>query len=732
MQHSLAKPTPKLYDTFEGVFKPTLLTILGAIMYLRLGWVVGNAGLGGGILIVLCAVSITLSTGLSLSSLATNTRLGIGGPYAMISKSLGLEIGGSIGLPLFCSQALAVAMYVFGFREGWLNLFPNHPPLAVDLTVFAVVFAIAYISAGLAFRVQYLVMAAIGVSLLSIFASNVTWESTQPLLWWGSFPGSPENNFSGTSFWGVFAVFFPATTGIMSGVNMSGELKNSRASIPLGTLSAIGVSTLVYLVLCWWLSRAGTPSELVENYTIMVDKALWGPLVLGGLLAATFSAALSSLVGAPRILMALGSDRALPYGQWLARLSANGEPRRALLISGAIVFAALLLRDLNVIAPLITMFFLITYGALNIVVLIESSLGLMNFRPSLRIPRLIPFFGTAGCLAAMLAINPMFSLVALGVVLIIYLRLVSQPREKRPADVRSGIFVALAEWAATTAIQMDMNNVRAWKPSLLVPVEDKSQLLGEFRLLLDLCQPEGSIKLLGLGCQEDIGKLELRLEDLSRSLYKRGVFTTCSLLNVAADGTGIIAALQALQSAFFRPNVLFLRFSQDLAPWKQMIPVFEEARRLEVGVMLLGLHPEAGLGRAEVVNLWIRPQLEQLSVAEGLQKGSINLAILMALRLARAWKAELNLISVVSHSEEVSAARKFIEELRDLCRIPHKAKTIVVVGELEQCISQVPQSDMDFMGLQSVPDFDFVRRMIGLTGSSCLFVRDSGSESALA
>ena len=719
-------PTPKLYGTFEGVFKPTLLTILGVIMYLRMGWVVGNAGLLGGLLVVLLAVSITLATGLSVSSIASNTRLKAGGPYAMISKSLGVEIGGSVGVPLFLSQALAVAMYIFGFREGWQSIFPNHPPLAVDMAVFALVFLVAYISASLAFSIQYLVIALIGASLVSIFGSSLTWEGTQQIVWWGDFAGTS------IGFWGVFAVFFPATTGIMSGVNMSGELKNSRQSIPVGTLSAIGVSAAIYLALCWWVSRAGTPQELLANYTIMVDRARWGPAVLGGLQAATFSAALSSLVGAPRILMALGKDRVLPGGQWIAKLSSNGEPRRALLVSGAIAFGALLMRDLNAIAPLITMFFLITYATINVVVLIESSLGLMNFRPTFKLPAAVPFFGAAGCLFAMFVINPIFSIGAIAVVAAIYLRLASQPRERRPADARSGIFVAIAEWAAIKVIELDVASFRAWKPTLLVPVQDKSQLLGEFRLLIDLCQPEGAIKLLGLANKETVPELSRRIKELSGAIRKRRIFTNFSVMGVKTDALGIIAALQSLQSAFFRPNVLFLRFPEDRARWEPMIPVFDEARRLHVGVMLFGRHPVAGLGRAEVVNLWLRPQLDDLPMSERLEKGSINLAILMALRLVRAWKAEFNLISVVSREEDVNPTRRYIDDLRDLCRIPKTAITIVLVGDFMDCVTRAPQADMDFMGLQTVPDFDFVHQVVDLTGSSCMFMSDSGSESALA
>ena len=725
---------PKLYNSFEGVFKPTLLTILGAIMYLRVGWVVGNAGLLGGMLIILAAISITFATGLSLSSIASNTRLKAGGPYAMIAKALGLEVGGAIGIPLFLSQAFAVAMYIFGFREGWLRIFPQHQAIIVDLSVFFLVLAIAFISAGLAFRIQYLVMALIIISLVSIFASTSFWESQQTLGWLGKFPGSPENAFRGTSYWGVFAVFFPAVTGIMSGVNMSGELQNSRKNIPRGTLSAIAVSSVVYLSLCWWMARVGSTEELLNNYTILIDKALWQPAVLAGLLAATFAAALSSIVGAPRILVALARDEVIPLSRWIGKLAANGEPRRGLILSSLVILPALMVRDLNAIAPLITMFFLITYATLNLVVLLESQLGLMNFRPTFKLPQIIPIYGFASCLFAMLVIDARFSIIAIAIVLFIYFQLVKKPNNPKIAgDVRSGIFEAIAQWAAKKVIEIDINNFRAWRPTLLVPVEHSSQLLGEFRLLLDICQPEGSIQLLGLARDNSITNFSSRLQKLAAAFRRRGIFTTFSILRGTTDITRILVVLQASQNTFFRPNILFLKAPEQSKDWEEQVqPLFAEAQRLEIGIMLLGLHPLAGMGRVEVINLWLTPQISELSFSEKLKKGNLNLTMLMALRLYRSWQGTLNLITVVSSTEEVTRAQQYIEELRDLCRIPPPAKTFVLVGEFAQSIAQAPQSDMDLIGLPQEPNFDFVCRMIELTGSSCLFFRDSGAESAIA
>lgn len=393
----MTEPQGRL-GTFGGVFTPTLLTILGVIMYLRLGWVVGNGGLIGAFMVMGLAIGITTCTGLALSSISTNTRLGAGGPYAIISRSLGLEVGGSVGVPLFISQALAVAMYIFGFREGWLWFFPDHNALLVDLVTFALVFVIAYMSAELAFKVQYGIMAVIVLSIVLILASPAGW--TGDIQWTGTWRGSPENGFAGTDFWAVFAVFFPAATGIMAGANMSGDLAHPRRAIPVGTISALVVSTVIYGLLAVWLSRAGTPEELTSNYTFLVDASLWGPGVLAGLLGATLSSALSSLVGAPRILLALVRDGIVPNVGGIGDVAANREPRRAMIASGLLVVGGLLLRDLNAIAPLLSMFFLITYGVINVVVLLEGSLGLQSYRPTLKIPRLVPLLGAVGCVFA--------------------------------------------------------------------------------------------------------------------------------------------------------------------------------------------------------------------------------------------------------------------------------------------------------------------------------------------
>ena len=350
---------PVKFGMFQGVFTPMLIVIL-CLMYLRQPWVVGNAGVLGAILILFLAVSITLTTTLSMASITTNIRIGRGGAFSIISQSLGLEVGGSIGLPLYCSQAFAVTMYIFGFREGvtWLiNKVAENPeailtpafPWIVDFATFFVLFAIVKKSTDFAFKIQYLLLGIVIASLVSMFGGLAKVDlvtNFENIQWVGDFNGGEY------SFWIVFAVFFPAVTGIMAGANISGELKNPRQAIPNGTLSCVIVTTIIYLALIFVAALLANSSELVADYYIFIERSFWWPIVLVGLLSATFSSGLSSFVGAPRILAALGDFNILPKSQFFSQTNEKGEPQSAIFFTAVIVFLSLLTRDLNAIAPL--------------------------------------------------------------------------------------------------------------------------------------------------------------------------------------------------------------------------------------------------------------------------------------------------------------------------------------------------------------------------------------------
>lgn len=207
-------------------------------MYLRFGWVVGNVGLLGSLIIVTLATSITFLTSLSLAVIATDQRVKIGGAYYMISRSLGIESGGAVGISLYLAQALSVSMYTVGFAESIVNIFPQLNEKIIAVGAIFLVAGVALVSAKAASKVQYFILTAIGISLVSlVFGSPI--EQTQVEMW----GASSENS---VPFWVVFAVFFPAVTGIDVGVNMSGDLKDPGKSIPKGTFMAVTVGYIIY------------------------------------------------------------------------------------------------------------------------------------------------------------------------------------------------------------------------------------------------------------------------------------------------------------------------------------------------------------------------------------------------------------------------------------------------------------------------------------------------------
>ncbi len=727
-----ADTTVKRFGTFGGVFTPTLLTILGVIMYLRLGWVVGNAGLLGAWLIIIISFLITLCTALSMSAITTNIRIGAGGAYAIVSQALGLEVGGSLGIPRYISQGLAVTMYIFGFREGWLAIFPDHSAFLVDVIVFALLLSIAYISANLAIKAQFIIMGIIVLSMISIVIAAYNGSMTIPTsdaLSWGSFKGSVENEFSGSSFWVVFAVFFPAATGIMAGANMSGELKEPKRSIPNGTLWAIGVSFVIYMLLAFWISRSATETELVSNYYIMVEKAYIGPLILAGILGATFSSALASIVGSSRILFAMGEHKVLPFSNFLVHQSANGQPRNAMLVTGILIFLTLLLRNLNAVAPLVTLFFLITYAMINIVVIIEQNLGLISYRPVFKIHRWVPWFGLVSSVFAMFIINPTVSLISIMIVLMVYWYLSRQNLETPFEDVRSGLFVSFAEWAAKHTWGMKKMQQRAWKANLIVPVRDVNGLKGTFEFLRNIAKPKGSIKLLGIEPYTETSTLAEELESISESFRQKGVFSSTTVIHTKEFAKGINYGNQALQGAFFRPNIVFLNLQDHDDYETELRPVMKESIRLEIGVLLYLSHPTALLGQRNTINVWVSDRRTKWDL--GWDIGNLDLSILVAYKLKMNWGARIRLITVINDPNEVDNAKEFLNLLINLARLP-ETLTEVHIGDFYTIIQNAPSADLNIFGMDEDLKFEFIKEMSAKTKSTCLFAKDSGHESILA
>jgi len=450
---------------FGGVFTPCTLTILGVIMFLRFGQVVGQAGVVQTIVIVLLANVITLLTGLSLSAIATNTRVKGGGAYYLISRSLGVEFGGAIGVVFFLAQAIAVAMYVVGFSEAFLAAFPSLGTSLVTVAtiVNVAVFVCVLIGAGWTVKVQYGILAIMAAALASFYVGT-SWNVDLDSLRRNFAAGYTE----GESFFTVFALFFPAVTGIMAGANMSGDLKDPGRMIPTGTLAAIAVTGAVYLSIVLFLGGACSRQTLLENNLVMKDVA-WSPLLItAGVFAATLSSALSSMMGAPRILQAFARDGIFAWLRPLASGSGRlAEPRRAIVVTFGISQACVMLGDLNTIAPLITMAFLITYGTLNLATYYESVTKNPSYRPRFRFCHwTTSLAGAIACVAVMFLIAPIWAAVSIVLMAALHRYIAYREIETRWGDVKSGVAF---ERARTSLLRLEdvLYHPKNWRPNVL-------------------------------------------------------------------------------------------------------------------------------------------------------------------------------------------------------------------------------------------------------------------------
>ena len=732
---------PSKFGTFQGVFTPTVLTILGVIMYLRQPWVVGNAGVIGAILIVCLAVGITLCTALSMASMTTNIRIGRGGAFSIISQSLGLEVGGSIGLPLYFSQAFAVAMYIFGFREGveWLlmklgadpdSLLPSFISfsLIVNFITFGLVFAIVKISTDFAFKIQYVLLAIVGASLVSIFGGLFKVDlatNFDNIKWLGDF------NNGEYSFWIVFAVFFPAVTGIMAGANISGELKNPRQAIPSGTLSGVILTAVIYLALVLVAALLASSEDLIADYNIFIDRSFWWPIVLIGLLGATFSSALSSFVGAPRILAALGDFNILPRSDYFSKTSLKGEPKNAIAFTAIIVGLSLLAGDLNAIAPLITMFFMITYAMINVVVLIEQSLGLPSFRPTFKVPILVPLLGTIGCIFVMFIINSTFALISMGLVVGFYGYLLKRELSGQEGDSRSGLFTALAEWATKKSKQLSpKKEKRAWQPELLVLVEFEKELRGSYRTLYALTHPKGSIKVLGMQTPVNKGRLENYLPGLMDTFNDVKISSSYSFIDGNDYGKVVSVSMQALRTAFFKPNTVFLKLDESCNDkTEDYQSIVRQAYANSWGIIFFAPY-ETSLGIEKTINVWLSDIPENWF--EQLDLGNNDLAILISLIIRRNWKGTLNIIRVIDEQMTTDAALEQVDYIMELARIPNDTK-VQIIRKSDKMWEEADRADLNIMGIsESGFDLSRVLSLPDTLNSSCLFTLDSGEESSLA
>ena len=460
--------------TFAGVFTPSILTILGIILFLRLGYVVGAAGLGKSLIIIAVANLISVLTSMSLAAIATNMRVGGGGVYYLISRTLGIEFGGAIGIVLFLAQSVSIAFYCIGFGEALAAILGLTGPFTVQIiagTALVFLFLLAWIGADLATKFQYVVMVFLALALVSFYIGGIRQWHTGLLV---------ENWMAGEGaapFWILFALFFPAVTGFTQGVSMSGDLKDPGKSMTTGTFAAVFLSIFVYFSVAVVFAASTPLKTLVSDYGAMEQISMYGWLIHAGVISATLSSAMASFLGAPRILQSLAADKIIPFLNPFAKgHGPSFNPRRGVLLSFGIGVATIFMGQLDLIAGVVSMFFLISYGLLNYATYYEASAETPSFRPRFRwYSRKMSLAGALICLGVMLIIDFRTGIAAVAILFAVfqYLKRVSTP--SRWADSRRSYYLKLVRDNLLGA-QRVPPHPRDWRPYVLALSNDEEQM----------------------------------------------------------------------------------------------------------------------------------------------------------------------------------------------------------------------------------------------------------------
>lgn len=413
------------------VYFTAISTILGAILFLRFGYAIGSIGFWGAIFIIILGHLITIPTALAISEIATNKRVEGGGEYFIISRSFGLKIGSTIGLTLYLSQAISIAFYTIAFTEAFEPFFNwwntqfgfTLPRQAVSIPALLVLAAILLRKgAGSGMKMLYLVNIILFAALFLFFIGKPI-EAGEDLT---RVAGDNFGFFNSDKLFVIFAICFPAFTGMTAGVGLSGDLKDAAKSIPLGTMGATLTGLIIYVLIVWKLSVSASQADLLEDQLIMSRIALHGNIVIPlGLAACTISSALGSFIVAPRTLQALASDRNFPFPKLNYVLAKGkgkkGEPFNATVVSLVIAFFFVLIGSIDKVAEIISMFFLITYGTLCLISFLNHFGSPPSYRPRFRSKWYFSLGGFLLSVWVMFMINPLYTILSYAVIASIYI-----------------------------------------------------------------------------------------------------------------------------------------------------------------------------------------------------------------------------------------------------------------------------------------------------------------------
>ena len=602
------------------VFLTAISTILGAILFLRFGFAVGKLGFGGVLLIILFGHLVTIPTAFAISEISTNQRVKGGGEYYIISRSFGLNIGATIGIALYLSQAISIAFYIIAFTEAFAPLFnwireTHHfvlPRQAISLPAMGILsLIILKKGANIGVKVLYIVAGILGIALILFFAGQTAYSGTVR----AGITANPVRNFD--DFFMVFAIIFPAFTGMTAGVGLSGDLRDPGKSIPKGTLIATFMGFIIYIFIALKLVYSANPNDLINDQLIMSQIAYGGTIVIPlGLAASTLSSALGSVMVAPRTLQALGKDEAFPatgFNRFLALgKKGSNEPFNASWITIIIAFVFVALGTVNAVASIISMFFMVTYGSLCLISFLNHFGAPPSYRPSFRSKWLLSLLGFVFSIYLMFKINALYALIAiiLMIALYAYISYYHKERQGLEAIFRSVLFQINRNLQIYLQKTQRLKEKISWHPSVVCVSNLASDRENAFNLLSWISHKYGFgtyIKYIpGYLSSDTYEKSKQELKDLIEKTYYQSSHVYVDTIISPSYTSAIAQIIQLPGISGLENNMILFEFEKKNPDnLHQIVENISLVRAAQYDVCVLGASNKSP-SFLEGIHIWIK------------------------------------------------------------------------------------------------------------------------------
>lgn len=601
-----------------AVFMTAISTILGAILFLRFGYAVAHVGLIGTLAIILISHLVTIPTALAMAEVATNKKVEGGGAYYMISRSFGLDVGAAIGIALFLSQAVSVAFYVIAFAVSFIPvadiIYQNYGIYLnerVTGLIFMGLLGVLMLTKGanIGVKALYIVVAVLVVAIGMFLGGEPTSPSSGDL-----FETVPNPD----SFFYVFTIIFPAFTGIAAGLGLSGDLKNPQKAIPNGTIWATVVGIVVYIAITFKLFISASPADLGNIDELVMEKiAIWPPIIPIGLGCAAVSSALGSVMIAPRTLQALGADRI--FNSWVDRWVAKGkkkdnEPVNASIITCIIALFFVAIGDIDFVAQIISMFFMVTYGAICSISFLEHFSSDPSYRPTFRSKWYFSLLGAILCFYLMFKMNTAYAFLSLAIMVGIYLWVKNSHTQSRSIiKLGKGVIFQINRELQVFIQKRDRDeNSDSWRPFIISISPNTFQRRSGLDLVRWMSHKYGFGTyihfiegLLSEKTYKESQSVKERLVQLVEKTKSKVVLDTI----ISPSYTSAIAQSIQLSGVSGKGNnlILFEFTPEDKQGLEDMVNNFEllQATQFDVGILRTTLK---GFGYQNEIHVWISPE----------------------------------------------------------------------------------------------------------------------------